>query len=225
MSAFQRRTSLKPRTRRSGPLSRPHQPEGLGRWRWQGRALASPLLAPGDPFHDETRFVSRRTPSGLTEIELLTSFNYLDLDALLAFDGIGPTLAANILAHRAKTQYFSSLDELALVPLIGSKRFTKLTGRSPETARFLLHDLMRRSRRDDIHFADLRPWNKPAPGLVSIHLYRADAPAPAVPVGQHLLTVRVRGHDLHFVCIEPPSGGRAGFVHQNLPGVLRALLP
>ena len=225
MSAFARRSALKPRTRRTGPMSRPYQPDNLARWRWQGPAFASPLLAPGDPFHDETRFISRRTPMGLKEIELLTSFNYLDKEALLAFEGIGPTLAANILAHRASAQYFASLDELSLVPLIGAKRFAKLVGRPPETTRFLLHDLMRRPRRQDIHFADLRPWTRPAPGLAYIRLQVAGEAPPVVSLGQSLLTVRVRGYDLHFVCTEPPHGGRAGFVHHNLPRALRAILP
>lgn len=218
-------TAALPRPRRSGPLSRPHHRVGPGRWRWQGGGLGSLLLAPGNPFHDEAAWVSRRTPSGLTESELLASFNYLDADALLAFDGIGPTLAANILAHRAQAQYFASLDELALVPKIGAKRFAKLAGRPPETTRFLLHDLMRRSRRDDIRLSDLQPWVSPAPGIAAIHLLPLSAPALVPAPGQSLVTVPLRRHALHFLVTSSLDAGRAAFVHQSLPRVLRPLLP
>jgi hypothetical protein len=214
-----------PAPRRNGPLSRPHRRSGAGRWRWQGPATAATILAAGNPFHDEARWVSRLTPAGLTETELLASFNYLDQEALLAFEGIGPTLSANILAQRAKAQYFASLDELALVPLIGPKRFTRLTGRAPEAHRFRLHDLMRRSRQEALYLADLQPWVKPAPGIVALHVSPAAEPVPGLAADQLLLTVRVKKFHLHFVCTEPPTGGRAAFLHQNLPGVLRTLLP
>ncbi len=186
--------------------------------------MTSPVLAAGDPFHDEVSWLARRTPAGLTETELLASFNYLDADALLAFDGIGPTLAANILAHRAASQYFASLDELALVPKIGAKRFAKLAGRPPETARFRLHDIMRHSRRDDIRLADLQPWIKPAPGIAAIHVLTAAAPVPDLAPGQALLTARLRRHSLHFLLTTPLDGGRAAFIHKNLPEVIRSLL-
>ena len=213
-----------PGPRRTGPLSRPHHRSGPGRWRWQGRAPGKVILAAGDPFHDEVRRVARRTPAGLTETELLASFNYLDQEALLAFEGIGPTLSANIIAQRAKAQYFASLDELALVPLIGPKRFTRLAGRPPEAHRFRLHDLMRRSRQEAVCLTDLQPWSKPAPGIAAIHVAPAAEAAPAIGPEQLLLTVRVKKFHLHIVCTEPPTGGRAAFLHQNLPGVLRPLL-
>jgi hypothetical protein len=215
-----------PRARRTGPLSRPRQRGGPGRWRWSGLGWpTSPLLAPGNPFHDEARWLARRTPTGLTETELLASLNYLDHDALLAFDGIGPTLASNILAHRTRAQYFASLDELALVPKIGGKRFARIAGRPPETQRYRLHDLMRRSRRDDIRLSDLQPWTTPAPGIASIHVLALSDPAPAIPPGEKLLTIRLRRYAIHFLCTAPVSGGRAAFVHQALPEVLRFLLP
>lgn len=213
-----------PRPRRNGPLTRPHHRGGAGRWRWVARSAVSSLIAQGDPFHDESRWVARRTPNGLTESELLAAFNYLDTEALLAFDGIGPTLAANILAHRARAQYFASLDELALVPKIGAKRFAKLTGRPPETARFRLHDLMRRSRRDDIHLDALQPWSTPAPGISSIHVVPLSSPPPACAQGQELVSVKLRRHVVHFVCSGPLNSGRAALIHQNLPEVLRPLL-
>ena len=213
-----------PRARRAGPFSRPRHRAGAGRWRWHGRDSTRVVLAQGDPFHDESAWVSRVTPAGLTETELLASFNYLDADALLAFDGIGPTLAANIVAHRTQAQYFASLDELALVPKIGARRFAKLAGRSPETARFRLHDLMRRSRKDDILLAELQPWATPAPGIHSVHLSPAAALAPVAAPGQQITTVKLRRHHLHFVCSAPLAGGRASFLHQHLPEVLRPLL-
>lgn len=213
-----------PRTRRSGPLSRPHHRGSPGRWRWSGRSLQNAVLAPGDPFFDEAAHLARRTPAGLTETELLSSFNYLDLEALQAFDGIGPTLASNILSHRASAQYFASLDEVAFVPRIGARRFAKLAGRPPETARFRLHDLMRISRRDDILLAQLQPWSSPAPGIAAIHIRPASDPAPLPAPNQTHLVVRLRRHSIHFLCSAPIAGGRSAFLHKNLPEVLRPLL-
>ncbi len=182
------------------------------------------MLAAGDPFHNESAWVARRTPTGLTESELLSAFNYLDSEALLAFDGIGPTLSANIIAHRSRAQYFASLDELALVPKIGAKRFAKLAGRPPETARFRLHDLMRRSRRDDIRLSAFQPWATPAPGIAAIHVLALSAAAPVPAAGQELLVIRLRRHAVYLLCTAPLSGGRASFIQQNLPEVLRPLL-
>lgn len=213
-----------PRPRRAGPLSRPHHRNGPGRWRWHDRSNASPVLAPGDPFFDEARHLARRTPTGLTETELLASFNYLDAEALQAFEGIGPTLAANIVSHRSSAQYFASLDELALVPRIGARRFAKLAGRPPETARFRLHDLMRRSRREDIRLADLQPWPSPAQGIATITVRLASEPAPLPAVGQTFIVLRLRRHAIHFLCTAPISGGRSAFLHKNLPEVLRPIL-
>lgn len=189
-----------------------------------GRSFTTPILAPGDPFFDESSHLARRTPAGLTETELLSSFNYLDAVALQSFDGIGPTLAANIVSHRAAAQYFASLDELALVPRIGKRRFSKLAGRPPETTRFRLHDLMRRSRQEDILLSDLQPWPNPAPGIAAIHVLPLNHPAPLPSTGQALTVLRLRRHALHFLCTTPLAGGRSAFLHQNLPEVLRPLL-
>jgi hypothetical protein len=84
---------------------------------------------------------------------------------------------------------------------------------------------MRRSRQEALYLADLQPWVKPAPGIVALHVSPATEPAPGLAADQLLLTVRVKKFHLHFVCTEPPTGGRAAFLHQNLPGVLRTLLP
>lgn len=182
------------------------------------------MIAAGDPFHNESMHISLRTPTGLTESELLAAFNYLDQDALLSFEGIGPTLAANIIAHRTKSQYFASLDEIAQVPRIGAKRFAKLTGRPPQTGRFRLHDLMRRSRREDLRLADLQPWSNPSPGIASIHVLPSQSPRPEHAPDQQPVVIRLRRYAIHFLCTEPPSGGRAHFLLKNLPEVLRPLL-
>jgi hypothetical protein len=213
-----------PGPRKAGALSRPHQRKVGGCWRWIDRSKTSSVIAAGDPFFDESVHLSRRTPTGLTESELLASLNYLDGDALTSFDGIGMTLATNIIDHRAKSQYFASLDELALVPKIGAKRFANLTGREPQVARFRLHDLMRHSRLEDIHLADLQPWHNPAPGIVDVHVHPKNAEVPPAGQGQNLVVSRLRRFNICFYSTESLSGGRAEFIYKNLPDVLRPLL-
>lgn len=215
-----------PSNRRFGPFSRPHRRHGINRWAWQGRGLGSPILAPGDPFLDEAAFLARKTPSKLTETELLSAFNYLDQEALQAFEGIGPAIANNIVKERQAYQYFSSLDEIASVPRIGPKRFQLLAGRALETDRFRLHDLMRRSRKDDITLEDLQPWLKPAPGVDSIFLLPASAPKPEISPTQTLLSNRLRQGRLYFIVSSDAntSGGRAARVRQQLPRILRPII-
>lgn len=203
---------------------RPHDRVSLPQWHWIDCSNTSPIISHGDPLLDENIYLNRHTPTGLTETELLASFNYLESDALISFDGIGPTLAANIIAHRAKSQYFSSLDELALVPKIGAKRFAKLAGRPHQILRFRLHDLMRRSRHENIYLADLQPWHNPAAGIANIHVHPANENIPTINLDQELLVVRLRRYRIHFYCTEPLSGGRAKFIYHNLPEVLRPLL-
>lgn len=156
----------------------PPQPQGLIRWAAAGQPARlgqatgtssiladETILEAGDPTADPEKLLNRKTLAGLTEHELMLALNHDDVDALQAFHGFGPRVAEKIIEFRAKEKFFSSLDELVRVPLIGPTRFRRLVGRESQFYTLTLHSTLRRPAPSPIRLADLRPLNWPAPSV------------------------------------------------------------
>lgn len=183
------------------------------------------IVEAGDPFLNDAKLRFKKTPTGLTESELLSSFNYLDEDALQGFDGIGPVLAKNILEHRVKIQYFVSLEELLNVAQVGNFRFTKLVGRKPLTKHFALHSLMRIPYQENISLKQLSPWKNPAPNIHEVMLLTklAAKSYQAQHSNEVLIVLRIGTNRLVFNCTRPPEGSRANYTLKKLPRILRSI--
>lgn len=215
-------------TARPQPLrNRPQRRHAGIRWlkvRPASLAPAHRVLEPGDLFFNESEQLKRPTPTGLTENELLSALNYLDQSGLQTFHGIGPHLARRIVAYRNQAHYFASLDELAEVKGVGSRRFHHWVGRAHLGRRYRLHDLMRHSRQTDILVNALQPWLQPAPGIAELVL---TAPGEAPPVshsGFPSRVFRIRRWALHLFIDPTTDHGRAAFILGNIPRILRSLL-
>lgn len=128
------------------------------------------VLAKGDPDADPEILLNRKTPTGLNEHELLLALNERNLDDLQSFHGFGPRVAQKVIEFRASEKFFSSLDELVRVPLIGPTRFLKLVGRESQFYTLALHAAMRRPAPLTLRVKDLQPLIWPAPGIPRIYL-------------------------------------------------------
>ena len=84
-----------------------------------------------------TSAATKMAPARLQAFEVPIDLNHAGADELASLDGIGPKLAAKILRARQE-QPFRSVDELARVRGIGSRRIEKLRFRllvTPATSR------------------------------------------------------------------------------------------
>lgn len=170
---------------------------------------------------------NRRTPSGLTEAEMLATFNYVEADSLTEFAGIGPSIAQAIVAFRSEQGYLSDLDEIVRIPRIGPKRFQLLVGRPCLYQEVKLHSLMRRAWEEPIRARDLSPWRQPAPGIAAIWLApateRAARKEAAQAVGHDFIARKCGPLHLYFLLslARESLTGRAAQLLKQLPHLLR----
>ena len=128
------------------------------------------VLAQGDPAADPEILLNRKTATGLNEHELLLALNEHNVDELQAFHGFGPRVAQKVIEFRASEKFFSSLDELVRVPLIGPTRFRQLVGRESQFYTLALHSAIRRPGTLTLKVNDFQPLTWPAPGIPRIYL-------------------------------------------------------
>lgn len=218
----QNRRVLRPIPRR---LTRP-TPRNRS-FNWQMIAPKAWILEEGDPFFDESTYFRRKTPTGLTEQELLSTLNYMDEEGLQKFNGIGPSIALNIINWRSAHEYFKSLDQLVLIPRIGPQKFVDLAGRSNDLERFPLHDLLRISRRETIQVEHLQPWRNPAPAYTSVFYEPADQEdRHFIQCARHNLDLVVRKVlDRRLYFYQKPNQGdrRSNWLLRELPLILRRI--
>ena len=79
-------------------------------------------------------------------------------------------MAQKVIEFRASEKFFSSLDELVRVPLIGPTRFRQLVGRESQFFTLALHAAMRRPAPVSLRVKDLQPLVWAAPGVPRIYL-------------------------------------------------------
>ncbi|MEM7789860.1 MAG: helix-hairpin-helix domain-containing protein [Verrucomicrobiota bacterium] len=196
-----------------------------GRNRYVWKLGGFHIIEGADPFHDEARGLKRKTPTGLTENELLSSLNYLDESALQVFDGIGPSIAGNIIETRKQQQYFAVLEDILAVKLIGKNRFEKLVGRAPSLNEYPLHTMMHRPLRQNITLEDLRPWKQPAPEIKeALLLNRKQARSYLNTYSSaEVLNFNISRWRLLIHCSKPTKSSRAKYVIKSLPKTLRKL--
>lgn len=183
------------------------------------------VLEAGDAAADPEVLLNRPTRTGLTEHELLLALNSHNEDDLQMFHGFGPRVAQKIIEFRATEKFFSSLDELVRVPLIGPTRFRKLVGRESQFYTLALHSTLRRPAPVDIRLSDLQPLNWPAPAVPRIFLGLNQDEVSEQEMSEqnswHLHTRRVGRHVLFIHTNTHLVTGWAEHLLQALPRALR----
>lgn len=186
------------------------------------------LLEAGDPTADPDALLARTTLTGLTEQALLHALNHQDLEALQGFAGFGPKVAASVLAYREREKFFTSLDELVRVPLVGPVRFRRLVGRESLFFTLPLHSALRLPPAQFIHIRDLAPLVWPAPGLPRLLLSDSEARDVerrlAAQSRWHLHERRLGAGTLFVHTLGSAPEARASFLLQTLPRLLRTRL-
>lgn len=186
------------------------------------------LLEAGDPAAEPDTLLGRPTLTGLNEQALLHALNSRDLANLQDFTGFGPKVAAKIIEFREREKFFTSLDELVRVPLIGPTRFRKLVGRESFFFTLPLHSALRLPPSQNIRTGDLQPLAWPAPGLPRLLLAPPggrDAERRVATLSRwHLHERRVGPASLFVHTLVPVPESRAAFLLQTLPRLLRLRL-
>ncbi|GAB5561958.1 MAG: hypothetical protein SynsKO_36050 [Synoicihabitans sp.] len=182
----------------------------------------------GDPSADPAVLLDRMTPTELTEQELLLALNGHNEEDLQTFHGFGPRVAQKIIEFRKSEKFFSSLDELVRVPLIGPTRFRKLVGRESQFYTLALHSALRRPAPEDIVFERLRPMNWPAPSVPRIFLGESDDEVSEQELSEKnswfLQTRRIGRHVLFVHTNTHVVSGWAEHLMKTLPRTLRRIL-
>lgn len=186
------------------------------------------ILEGRDPDFDFNEQLSRMTPVGLTEQDLLIAINRGNVRSLQRFANIGPKIAENILNFRNNERYLTSIDELVRIPLIGAVRFRKLSGRRSLFFRKRLHTLLRIPLDRDIVMSDLRPVTWSAPGLPRLFLATLDEVAAerelSLENDHHLKLRRIGNYRLCFHFSQPFPTGWALYLLKNLPRSLNNII-
>jgi hypothetical protein len=203
-------------------------PASTGSAAAQPEASAHPadfVLAAGQAEWDADTLLARITPCGLSEQELLLALNQRDVAGLQEFTGFGPTVAERLVEFRGREKFFSSLDELVRVPLIGATRFRRLVGRDSVFLSHALHSTLRQPLTRTITLRDLQPLTWPAPGVPRVYLGDAEdiltERERARPQHHHLLMRRVGPHCLFIHLTSPEPSGWAAHLVAALPRALR----
>ncbi len=184
------------------------------------------ILEAGDPAAEPDTLLARPTLTGLVEQALLHAINFRDLAGLQEFTGFGPKVAAKIIEFRESEKFFTSLDELVRVPLIGPTRFQRLVGRESFFFTLPLHSALRLPPSQPIRVRELQPLAWPAPGLPRLFLG-----PPSLQESERRLAARSRwqlherriGNSVlyfHTLLAEPEY--RAAFLLRSLPRLLRS---
>jgi len=186
------------------------------------------VLEAGDPAAEPDLLLARPTLSGLSEQALLHAINSRELESLQEFTGFGPKVAAKILEHRTAEKFFTSLDELVRVPLIGPVRFLKLVGRESTFFTLPLHSALRFPASRPVRVRDLQPLSWAAPGLPRIQLSTPDSLDAERRLAARSRWVfqerRVGSAVLYFHTVSAAPDGRAALLLQTLPRLLRGRL-
>lgn len=190
--------------------------------------LDESVLEAGDPAADPEVLLVRKTLTGLTEHELLLALNNNDESELQSFHGFGPRVAQKIIEFRAKERFFSSLDELVRVPLIGPTRFRKLVGRESQFYTLSLHSTLRRPTQVAITVGNLRPLLWPAPAVPRVFLGQPHNEQSEQELSQQngwFLHVRRTGRHLLFIHTDSHLvKGWAEHLLRALPHTVRRIL-
>jgi hypothetical protein len=128
------------------------------------------VLAVGNSKADPEKVLHLKTATGLKEHERFLALNECNVDDLQSFHNFRPRVAPTAIEFRAPEKFFSSLDELVRVPLIGPTRFSKLVGRESQFYTLALHAAQRQPAPLTLRVNDLQPLIWPAPGVPRIYL-------------------------------------------------------
>jgi hypothetical protein len=186
------------------------------------------LEAAASSAADPDILLARPTLTGLNEQALLHALNFRDLAGLQEFEGFGPKVAAKLIEFREREKFFTSLDELVRVPLIGPTRFQRLVGRESFFFTHPLHSALRLPPSRSIRLSELRPLAWPAPGLPRLFLGasadRANEQALAARSRWHLHERRIGSFALYLHTLAAQPESRADFLLRSLPRLLRPRL-
>ncbi|MCC5789373.1 MAG: helix-hairpin-helix domain-containing protein [Opitutales bacterium] len=184
-----------------------------------------PILEESTPGIDTDALLNRKVPGGRTEQEILLVMNTGRARELRKFQGFGPKIAANIMKFRRKEKFFTSLDELVRVPLIGPVRFTSLVGRESLFYTHPLHAILRYPPSRDITINYLQPLLWPTPEIPRIFLGNPEdtlLEQRQARIQNHLLRMHRIGRSVLFIHQKTKTlSGWSDYVQKHLPRLLR----
>ena len=183
------------------------------------------ILEDSTPKLNTDDLLNRTVPGNKTEQEVLLVMNNGRTRELQKFKGFGPKIARNIMKFRRQEKFFTSLDELIRVPLIGPARFATLVGRESLFITHPLHATLRIPPSRKIEIADLQPVLWPTPDIPRIHLGNPqDTLSERRLANRHNLHLRMHRIQHYILFIHQKNENLSGwskYLQQNLPRLLR----